>query len=456
MINDFNENNMDKEINNDETPKFEFASAFEQPEENNNSSLVDEFNATDDNSFDFSSMVQDESIINDYDSEILDENNKEEIPYNENIFDGIKEKNDNQIELKYDGIKNNNDIETANTNEIKNDTFNEDIFNDIKNDTFNYEDATKYVENDESENDINDITFNDNIKEETEPVEMKDNDFIQFDTSIFDSIPDDSEQLNINYSDENTNDITVEEKEEIVDGNNTATDVSFGNEEDNNEKDKPVEPEKTKEEIYNEIDNSIKELDANTDFTIDDNKELTTDINNLFVKVNTNVQEASDIFSRNVEMKKILDNRFEELKQLQSEIESSRAANYEEINNYKEEVINKLTTKKEEVEEKLELLKKLQSEFEQEKNEFENYKKDEIVKIEKMRKEEETTFEERRNELNRIEDKLRKQKDFLEEEKRQLSLDQIKYETDKNELANNMIKFNEIVGKFTSGIDGIN
>ena len=55
-----------------------------------------------------------------------------------------------------------------------------------------------------------------------------------------------------------------------------------------------------------------------------------------------------------------------------------------------------------------------------------------------------------------MEDKLREQKDLIDEEKRQLSLDRIQYEADKNELANNMLKFNEIVGTFTDGVGNLN
>ena len=52
--------------------------------------------------------------------------------------------------------------------------------------------------------------------------------------------------------------------------------------------------------------------------------------------------------------------------------------------------------------------------------------------------------------------RLHKEKELFEEEKRQLELDRIKYETDKNELANNLLKFNELVGDFTVGIDRFN
>ena len=55
----------------------------------------------------------------------------------------------------------------------------------------------------------------------------------------------------------------------------------------------------------------------------------------------------------------------------------------------------------------------------------------------------------------RSEDVLRKQKDSLDEERSQLSLDRIQYESDKNELANNLLKFNELVNSFTNGMNNI-
>ena len=75
---------------------------------------------------------------------------------------------------------------------------------------------------------------------------------------------------------------------------------------------------------------------------------------------------------------------------------------------------------------------------------------DEKAKLQKVQD------ESRKEELENLEDKLRKQKDSLDDEKRQLSLDRIQYEADKNELANNMLKFNEIVGTFTDGVGNLN
>ena len=88
-------------------------------------------------------------------------------------------------------------------------------------------------------------------------------------------------------------------------------------------------------------------------------------------------------------------------------------------------------------------------------NEFESYKKSEKTRLEDLARENKVKDDSRKEELEMIEDKLRKQKDSLDEEKRQLSLDRIQYEADKNELANNLLKFNELVNTFTNGVGGI-
>ena len=198
----------------------------------------------------------------------------------------------------------------------------------------------------------------------------------------------------------------------------------------------------------------ISELEKLTHF--EEEKIQTTDIKTLFDRVGVNVKEASDIFKKNSEMKEKIDSRFEELKKLQSEVERSKKSQYDEINSYKEEVLGKLTEKKEEIERRLNKLKEFQSSLEKEKQEFEQYRKTEKEEIEKVQKEVQEAYESRREELNHIEDVLRKQKDALDEERSQLSLDRIQYESDKNELANNLLKFNEIVDSFTNGMDKIN
>ena len=201
-------------------------------------------------------------------------------------------------------------------------------------------------------------------------------------------------------------------------------------------------------------DTSEDELKKLTQYDEPDKIE-STDIKALFDRVGINVKEASDIFRKNTEMKEKLDNRFEELKKLQSEIQKSKKVQNQEIDMYKNSVLEKLNDKKEEIEKRLNKLKEYQSTLEKEKEKFEAYKRAEKAEIAKVQREVQEAYDVRREELNHIEDVLRKQKDALDEERNQLSLDRIQYESDKNELANNLLKFNEIVDSFTNGMDKI-
>jgi len=212
----------------------------------------------------------------------------------------------------------------------------------------------------------------------------------------------------------------------------------------------PIENNESKIEMS---DTPIEELQSLTDYKDDKIEEM--DINALFDKVSINVKGASEIFKRNTEMKEKIDMRFEELKKLQSEVENAKKNQIDEINSYKDEVFSKLTEKKEEIEKRLNTLKDLQASLEREKSEFEEYKKKEQEKIEKVQKDVQSAYDDRREELGHIEDTLRKQKDALDEERNQLSLDKIQYEADKNDLANNILKFNELVDSFTSGVNGV-
>ncbi len=213
-------------------------------------------------------------------------------------------------------------------------------------------------------------------------------------------------------------------------------------------------PESNNNLVVDFVETPIEELTKLTEY--EDEKIETTDIKALFDRVGVNVKEASDIFKKNTEMKSKIDSRFEELKKLQSEVEKSKQSQYDEINAYKEEVLLKLTQKKEEIEKRLNKLKDFQASLEKEKQEFEQYRKTEKEEIERVQKEVQEAYDNRRDELNHLEDVLRKQKDALDDERAQLSLDRIQYESDKNELANNLLKFNEIVDTFTNGMDKLN
>ena len=195
-----------------------------------------------------------------------------------------------------------------------------------------------------------------------------------------------------------------------------------------------------------EVEDLTKNIDSN----------LSINIDSLFSKINANVKEASDIFLKNAEIKKRIDDRFNELKNLQSSIEKNKKSDYDEINEYKNSVIQELTDKKNEVEDKINELKDAQARFESDRKSFEIYKQEEMTRIQDEERQNRAAYEERKEELEQLETKFRKQKDLIDEEKRQLSLDKIQYEADKNELANNLLKFNELVDTFTTGMDTFN
>ncbi len=309
---------------------------------------------------------------------------------------------------------------------------------------------TQYVNEEfvgDDESNFKDIGFNEDMNDSS------------FDNSELSK--DDNLDENIDLEQTNENDATFEPEVDESDLNSNDLPDSYEmNDDESNEKENDIQGDYQDNTSSSEIDDKIEmsdvpieEIQKLTEY--EDDKVEETNINELFDKVSTNVKDASEIFRKNTDLKQKIDSRFEELKALQSEVESSKKSQLDEVNKYKEEVLSKLTEKKDEIEKRLNVLKDLQASLEKEKEEFEQYKKSENDKIEQIQKNVQAAYDERREELSHIEDILRKQKDALDEERNQLSLDKIQYEADKNELANNLLKFNELVGSFTNGVKDI-
>lgn len=195
----------------------------------------------------------------------------------------------------------------------------------------------------------------------------------------------------------------------------------------------------------------VKDLEEEFSKTIDGTS--STDIDTMFAIASNTIMEAKNIFSKNHEVKRQIDEKIQELDRLKQEHEVKKQADFQKIKNYKEEVYDKLKLKKEEIAKQLEKLKKAQSEFEATKNEFEEYKKNELDQIRLIKAKQKKFIDEKRNELDSLQHDVTIQRELLEEEKRQLELDRIKYDADKNELSNNLLKFNELVSDFTINID---
>jgi len=332
---------------------------------------------------------------------------------------------------------------------------------EIANKGFEMEEPDQFTEVEEAPNEGFEIGGQDQFTEveEVSNEEFKTEEQDQF-TEV-EEVPNEEFETGEQIQIDEMNEEYLDNEPEFMDTNLESQNEEFLNLiEENPEPEEQVQSEEKSEEIEPEIqsddlfsDTPIEEINKLTEYEKENIE--STDIKSLFDRVGVNVKEASDIFRKNTEMKEKIDVRFEQLKKLQSEIKTSKQNQIDEINAYKEEVLAKLTEKKEEIEKRLNKLKEIQSSLEKEKQEFEQYKKSTTEEIERVQKEVQEAYDIRREELGHVEDVLRKQKDALDEERNQLSLDIIQYEADKNELANNLLKFNEIVDSFTNGMDKI-
>ncbi len=179
------------------------------------------------------------------------------------------------------------------------------------------------------------------------------------------------------------------------------------------------------------------------------------DINSIFKMANNNVKEATNIFHRNMEMKLRIEEKYKQLKREREDFELKKVADQKKIDAYKEEVYGKLKSKKNEIEAEINNLKIAQKKLEQDKSNFEEQKREELAKIRQEKNKDIEEIQEKRSELETLEVSLRLERENIEEEKRQLELDRIKYESDMSELTNNLVKFNELVGDFSTGMERI-
>lgn len=179
-------------------------------------------------------------------------------------------------------------------------------------------------------------------------------------------------------------------------------------------------------------------------------------LNQLFAKVSNNVKGASDIVNKNAEIKKRIDEKFSELKKLQEEHEKNKESDYAEINAYKDEVYTKLKEKKAEVEEQMTLLARAKEAFEIEKKAFEKEKEETLAALAKRDQELDKSYQERVQGIAQIEDGLVKRKEQLDIERNKIQQERIQCDKEKKELADNLLKFNQLVDDFTRGVDRFN
>lgn len=206
----------------------------------------------------------------------------------------------------------------------------------------------------------------------------------------------------------------------------------------------------------NRVDSSVTINKPNTQVVSQNsmNKKVEiNDLNQLFSKVSNNVKGASEIVNRNAEIKKKIEERFDELRHLQQEHEENKKKDYAEINAYKDDVYSKLQQKKTDIERDLVALRTEQEKFDKEKKSFENYKNNTLAELKKLEKELKDSYESRNKNIEQVELGLVKRKEQLDNERTALAKERENVQKEREELANNLLQFNKLVDDFTNGID---
>ena len=166
------------------------------------------------------------------------------------------------------------------------------------------------------------------------------------------------------------------------------------------------------------------------------NKEQNSEINlsDIFEETNNNIVNAKSLIEKSEEIKKTIDIKIEELNTKKIDLAKKTKEDYLKIKEYKEEAMNKIAEKKQDLDKKIETFKTAESSL---KEKFNSYKDEELKKL-KVEKEE-----------------IKKLREELDKERKQLDTDRKQYEKDKNNLATSLLKFNELVSNFTVNIDQI-
>lgn len=200
-------------------------------------------------------------------------------------------------------------------------------------------------------------------------------------------------------------------------------------------------------------DNSDVDGISKKETVISDNQKNSVNIENIFERANNNVKEATNIFQKNLLLKQQLEEKIKKFNIDKSNFEKNKELEYEKIKEYKKTAYEKLKQKKLVIEKSIDELKQQQEKLNAEKIAFQEKRKQELEKIKEEKQKNILFMKEKKQQLENLEHELKAEKESLNEAKEQLKLDRIQCESDKSELANNLIKFNELVGEFTVGIE---
>ena len=205
------------------------------------------------------------------------------------------------------------------------------------------------------------------------------------------------------------------------------------------------------------IDNSLKKDSNVSDTSFKNGKESSkkkpVDIDNIFEKANNNVKEATNIFQKNLILKQQLEEKIRKFNIEKSSFEKNKELEYEKIKEYKKTAYEKLKQKKLVIEKSIDELKQQQEKLNSDKISFQEKRKQDLEKFKEEKQKSINFMKEKKLQLEELEQELRLEREKLNEEKEQLKLDRIQCESERSELASNLVKFNELVGEFTVGIE---
>lgn len=171
-------------------------------------------------------------------------------------------------------------------------------------------------------------------------------------------------------------------------------------------------------------------------------------IKKVFEAANDNVKAATEIFDRCVEMKNKLDKEKSELENLRQKHADKCKAEIERVKKYKDDIYKVLKEKKAQIDKEAENLKQRELELSNDRNRLELDKKKAFEKIREKEEKQRQSLLEKNKELD-------KRKKELDEEMKQIELEKEKADQTAKELEQNLIKFNDVVKQFTSGIDDL-
>lgn len=196
--------------------------------------------------------------------------------------------------------------------------------------------------------------------------------------------------------------------------------------------------------------------------TEDTNKkdELTSDkeskeLEEVLKKSNANAKNLEELYKQNLLLKQQIDRDKLILKKARENFELEIKQRYKELNDYKNDMNSILEKNKNDISLEYDELTKKQEAFEKEKQKFENSKKKQQASFKLKTEQQEALLDTKRCELESIEFDLKLKKEKLDSLRKKLEFDIKEFNTKKQELANNLGRFNSLVASLGRGMDKI-